>query len=393
MSAQQAIAPIIENVATDAAKQKKPTLPGKYSKLLNFGFWIASMADSEEMKAILLTQLRLYGSVEEQTELFERFFADEKETAKTIRKCIADHNKPPKPIKEKAAKAPRKGKAVVQQDELISQLIADATAAEPKPDKAAAKAAKEAERMAKEQEKAVKDALEKAAKDAEKLAKELAKEAEKAAKEQEKAAAKAAKEAEKLAKEQEKAAKATKASKGKKAAVVAAPVAPVEAPAPEPVVEAIANPDEIAAAEVPKDDAPQPLADELVAEIIEDIAPPAQVPEKNKATLETKETRDAKAAKAAKEAEKVAAKSAKEAEKLAKEQEKAAKSTKNDKKSKKAAAEPVKLAEEEEEIQTRIATIGEKDYLIDQEFNVYNMEEPHDHIGVYNQETGLIDAV
>jgi hypothetical protein len=150
MSSQNVIVTPIENVAPDAVKQKTPTLAGKYSKLLNFGYWFASMSDSEELKSQLHTQLRLFGSVEEQTELFERFFSEEKDVAKMIRKRIADHNKPPKPVKEKATKAPRKGKAVVHQDELISQLIADANAevAEPKANKADEKAAKLAEKEA-----------------------------------------------------------------------------------------------------------------------------------------------------------------------------------------------------------------------------------------------------
>jgi hypothetical protein len=79
MSSQNVIITPIENVAPDAVKQKTPTLAGKYSKLLNFGYWFASMSDSEELKSQLHTQLRLFGSVEEQTELFERFFSEEKE--------------------------------------------------------------------------------------------------------------------------------------------------------------------------------------------------------------------------------------------------------------------------------------------------------------------------
>ena len=83
--------------------------------------------------------------------------------------------------------------------------------------------------------------------------------------------------------------------------------------------------------------------------------------------------------------------------KVAKEPKAKEPKTKADKKTKKAPEpEPAisnPVEEEEEEIQTRIATIGDKDYLIDQDFNVYNLEEPHDHIGTYNQETGAIDAI
>jgi hypothetical protein len=390
MSAQNVIVTPIENVvvAPDAVKQKKPTLAGKFSKLLNFGFWFASMTDSEELKSQLHAQLRLFGSVEEQTELFERFSAEEKDIAKMIRKRIADHNKPPKPVKEPKAKAPRKGKAVVHQDELISQLIADANAevAEPKPNKADEKATKEA---AKAQEKAAKEAEKEAAKLAKEEAARVAKEAKeeavrlaKEAKEEAVRLAKEAKEAEKeaakLAKEEAAKAKATKEPKAK--ATKAAKSAPVVAP--EPVAEVVAAPEPVAEVVAEVVDAPVApvVEDELVADVIEDLAstvaamaieaPKEVAKEEPKAKKATKEPK----AKAAKEPK---AKAAKEPKTKAAKKE----------------AEPAPPAEEEEEIQTRIATIGDKDYLIDQEFNVYNIEEPHDHIGTYNQETGAIDAL
>jgi fused signal recognition particle receptor len=272
MSAENVVNTPIVEVAADAVKQKKPTLAGKYSKLLNFGYWFASIIDNEEMKAQMHTQLRLFGTIEEQTELFERFFAEEKDTAKAIRKCIADHNKPPKPVKTKAAKATRKGKAEVHQDELISQLLADANAVvdEPVPakvDKEAAKLAKEqakeAAKLAKEQEKA--DAIR--AKEAEKEAAKLAKEQEKADKEMAKLAKKVeleAKAAAKLAKEQEKASKPEKKKATKTSAI--APVAEVvaepvvlEPVAEQPIVEIVE--------EVPENTAH--VTQELVAEVIE----------------------------------------------------------------------------------------------------------------------------
>jgi hypothetical protein len=366
--------PIVVDVNVNA-KDKKPTLPGKYSKLLNFGFWFASSCDSDETKAQLHALLRLFGSVDEQTELFERFLSEEKDVAKIIRKRIAEHNKPPKTIKEK--KATRKSKAVVHQDELISQLIADANAdaipnlqiqkadkAAKEAEKEAAKAAKEAEKVAAKAAKEAEKAAALAAKEAEKAAALAAKEAAKekakkptkeelkAAKEAEKEAAKAAKEAEKeaakLAKEAEKSTKVKPEKKAKTAKVVQE-VAPV-------AEELVAQPIAPAIDEAPIVDAPPlQVADELVAEEIEPIASPAKEPKSKKGA--------------------------------AKKEPKA----KSEKKTKK--TELVKPTEDEEEIQTRIATIGDTDYLIDQEFNVYNLEAPHDHIGVYNQETGVIDAL
>ena len=426
----------IENVAPDAEKQKKPTLAGKYSKLLNFGFWFSSMLESEELKTQLYNQLRLFGSIEEQTELFERFLVEEKEVAKTVRKCIAEHNKPPKPVKEKATKAPRTGKAVVHQDELISQLIADANA-DPiadKPDETAARLAKEeADRLVKEAKEAEKEAaklakeeanrLAKEAKEAEKevakLAKEevdrLAKEA-KELKEAEKVVAKLEKEAAaalakkakaaekqakedaatlaKEAKEQEKANKAKPAKKTSKAKSVPIVNEVIEkanetVPIVNEVIEKATETIPIApiiedelVAEVIEDQPiananPQPIVvDELVAEVIEDQ--PIANPQPNVPKADN-------APKAAKKS-KVEPKAAKESK--ATKEPKAAKEpkSKSEKKTKKADKPVEPVAEEGEEVQVNVYKIGDKEYLKDEENNIFDIE-THAHIGIYNPDT------
>jgi hypothetical protein len=164
MSAQN-VSPIaiVENM-----KEKKPVLSGQYTKFMTFGFWLVSFIESSDMKEEIYRLLQFYGSVAEQTAVFERFFAEEKATAKALKKLIADYHKPPKP-----AKATRKSKAVVHQDELIAQLITDANAeiAEPKLTKEQRLAAKEAEKLAAKQ--AILDAkyIKEAEKQAEKEAK------------------------------------------------------------------------------------------------------------------------------------------------------------------------------------------------------------------------------
>ena len=442
----------IENVAPDAEKQKKPTLAGKYSKLLNFGYWFSSMLESEELKTQLYNQLRLFGSIEEQTELFERFLVEEKEVAKTIRKCIAEHNKPPKPVKEKATKAPRKGKAVVHQDELISQLIADANA-DPiadKPDETAARLAKEAKEAEKE---AAKLANEEAArlakeakelKEAEKVVAKLEKEAAAALAKKAKAAEKQAKEdaatLAKEAKEQEKANKAKPAKKTSKAksvpvtneviekanetvpivnevienATETIPIAPIigdelvaEVIEDEPIANANPEPnvvDELVAdviedepiananpepnvvdelvAEVIEDEPitnPQSnVADELVADVIEDepiTNPQPNVPKADNAPKVAKKSKVAKEPKATKES-----KATKEP-KPAKEPK-----SKSEKKTKKADKPVEPVVEEGEEVQAYSLTIGDKEYLRDEEYNVYDLE-THAHIGIYNPDT------
>jgi len=351
---------VIQNTIGAEVKQKKPVLPSKYSKLLNFGFWLSTITESEA----LLDKLMIFGTIEEQTELFDRFFAEEKDTAKLIRKRIAEHNKPPKPVKEKMTKAPRKSKAVVHTDELISQLIADANAVVVEPKDISTKITKEQE------------------KEAAKIAKEQEKEAAKIAKEQEKEAAKIAKEQEKEVKTKEKKRKATKVAETEKAPVqLGGGVGGNVDSSPDSGLRSKKESDSIA-----ENQLVNPPSDELIAEVIEEIAPQVLGSDtKNQPAAEHIKPKAAKA-KAPKDTKQKAPKDTKQ---------KAAKDTKpKAEKKTKQTIEPVQpVEEEEEEIQTRIATIGDKDYLIDQDFNVYNIEEPHDLVGTYNQETGAIDAL
>jgi len=78
--------------------------------------------------------------------------------------------------------------------------------------------------------------------------------------------------------------------------------------------------------------------------------------------------------------------------KKSKKTDKAEKADKADKpkKTKKTKAEPVAAVDEsiEEDINARIVCIEEKDYLIDNENNLYGVEPPHSQVGTYNEETG-----
>jgi hypothetical protein len=211
--------PVITSVDTTIAtevKVKNPTLLGKFKKLSVFGFWLSQQLDvSDETREQLLAAIKVFESVEAQTAFFEAFTEAEKDTAKAMRKAVAAHNKPVKTKKAAKEKAPRKGKAVIQQDELIAKLIADATSPIGEPesvvDKEAEKQAKLAEKEAEKQAKLAEKEAEKQAKlaekEAEKQAKLAEKEAEKQAKLAEKEAEKQAKIAEKEAEKQAKLAK------------------------------------------------------------------------------------------------------------------------------------------------------------------------------------------
>jgi len=63
------------------------------------------------------------------------------------------------------------------------------------------------------------------------------------------------------------------------------------------------------------------------------------------------------------------------------------------KKTKKSEAAPAAPVDEAtEDVQTRVVTIGDKEYLIDAENNLYDTNFPHDQVGTFNPETGAIQA-
>ena len=61
------------------------------------------------------------------------------------------------------------------------------------------------------------------------------------------------------------------------------------------------------------------------------------------------------------------------------------------KKTKKSEAAPA-VDDASEDVQTRVVTIGDKEYLIDAENNLYDTTFPHDQVGTFHPETGAIQA-
>jgi len=123
-------------------KPRPPTLPAKFGKFIQFGFYFmktfnqdaaaANEAPLDEAK--FLEVLRLRGTVDEQKDFVQTFFDDSKEIAKEIRKLVKA-----KPVKAKRAKkepaedgadpAPKKKrgkKAIVTngQSDLVAEIVA-----------------------------------------------------------------------------------------------------------------------------------------------------------------------------------------------------------------------------------------------------------------------------
>ena len=60
------------------------------------------------------------------------------------------------------------------------------------------------------------------------------------------------------------------------------------------------------------------------------------------------------------------------------------------KKTKKTKAEPVAEESTDDDIQARIVTIADKEYLIDGDNNLYGVEPPHAPVGTFNPESGEV---
>jgi hypothetical protein len=100
-------------------KQRKPSLPEKFGKFIQFGFFFMKQYnDSHDVKIdenSFLESLNMFANVDEQQTFVQTFFTNSKENKKNMRKFLQNHNKalakaakiaaaPPKPDKKPRAK-------------------------------------------------------------------------------------------------------------------------------------------------------------------------------------------------------------------------------------------------------------------------------------------------
>jgi len=79
-------------------KEKKPNLPAKFAKFMQFGyFFVTSMKDAglldETVSADLFERLCIFASVDEQKTYYEGWFASAKDSNKAMRKTLSAHRK------------------------------------------------------------------------------------------------------------------------------------------------------------------------------------------------------------------------------------------------------------------------------------------------------------
>jgi hypothetical protein len=105
----------VANVTTEIKEKKPrtPTLPAKFGKFIQFGYWlIQSFKDEDGNFSVdsedeFIEAIHLYDSVDAQQEFVQDFFDESKELSKNIRKMILDKKR----AEAKAAKAAEKAAA------------------------------------------------------------------------------------------------------------------------------------------------------------------------------------------------------------------------------------------------------------------------------------------
>ena len=163
------------NVTTEIKEKKPrtPTLPAKFGKFIQFGYWlIQSFKDDEGNFSVdnedeFIEAIHLYDSVDAQQEFVQDFFDESKDIAKNIRKMILDKKraeaKAAKAAEKAATKPPKEPKA--PKEKKVKEPKAPKEVKEPKVKEPKVKEPKVKEPKVKEpNEKVVKEPKEKAPK-------------------------------------------------------------------------------------------------------------------------------------------------------------------------------------------------------------------------------------
>ena len=122
-------------------KTKTSVLSAKYDKFRVFGYWFLNAMKNKEvinddMYTTLVSHLRVYDTVETQSEFYEDFLSSLKDNSKELKKEIRVHNKPKKEKKEKVVdpdapkkKRGRKKKVVEDETSAEEKAVAEIVAA------------------------------------------------------------------------------------------------------------------------------------------------------------------------------------------------------------------------------------------------------------------------
>ena len=119
-------------VVTDTKKTRAPTLSEKYSKFIQFGYYMMSqMQDTDSFtKEEFLNKIEMFATVDEQQTFIQGFLDNQKENKKSMRKDIQERKKANQP---KKVKAPRKTKKETAKKD-ITETETEPSAAETQTD-------------------------------------------------------------------------------------------------------------------------------------------------------------------------------------------------------------------------------------------------------------------
>ena len=94
---------------TQATKVKTPSLPEKYSKFIQFGYYMMTkMMDDNDTSSFtkdeFLNKIQMFATVEEQQTFIQGFFDNQKENKKDMRKILQERKKANQPKKKRTTK-------------------------------------------------------------------------------------------------------------------------------------------------------------------------------------------------------------------------------------------------------------------------------------------------
>lgn len=115
---------------TQATKVKTPSLPEKYSKFIQFGYYMMTKMmgnndTSSFTKDEFLNKIQMFATVEEQQTFIQGFFDNQKENKKDMRKMLQERKKANQPKKKRTTKKTTQKETSDIQTETTTEQVAE----------------------------------------------------------------------------------------------------------------------------------------------------------------------------------------------------------------------------------------------------------------------------
>jgi predicted NodU family carbamoyl transferase len=121
---------IDNNATTQSTKVKTPSLPEKYSKFIQFGYYMMTKMmgnndTSSFTKDEFLNKIQMFATVEEQQTFIQGFFDNQKENKKDMRKMLQERKKANQPKKKRTTKKTTQKETSDIQTETTTEQVAE----------------------------------------------------------------------------------------------------------------------------------------------------------------------------------------------------------------------------------------------------------------------------